>query len=77
MLNLMQEATWFSKQEINEAVRYLREQRSLSRAGVCCREAVKEMFGAQLKGMIVKGTHDSLELAKPVLLNYLALCLCD
>lgn len=77
LLNLKQEAVRFSKHKVNAAVRYLREQRSLSRASVCCREGVREVFGAQLKGMMVKGTHSSLELAKPILLNYLALCLCD
>lgn len=59
--NLMQqgpEATQFSKQKMNVVVRYLGEPRcSLPRANTCCREAVKEMFGAQLMGMVMKGTN--------------------
>lgn len=45
LLNLKQEAMRFSKHKVNAAVSYLREQRSLSRASVCCREAVREVFG--------------------------------
>lgn len=32
----------------------------------CLGESVKEMFGSQLMGMILKGTGDLLELAGPI-----------
>jgi len=56
------EAAQFGRPKMNVVVRC-----SVSRASVCCREAVKEMFGAQIMGVIMKGTHYSLELAGPVL----------